>query len=146
MDKNCCMDFGWILKKYRQSCDAGMEEYHFSPNEMDVLLYLSNNPTYNTARDICQRRGLSKSLVCRSVDSLTRSGYLSLESDRQDKRRIRLKLEERAEPVLERLQETTRQFHQALCKGIAPDDLEIFEKVLGKMAKNAEEFASARKK
>ena len=38
----------------------------FTRNELDVLLFLANHPGLDTARDISELRGLTKSHVCKS--------------------------------------------------------------------------------
>ena len=43
---------------------------------MNLLIFLSNNPHMDTAKVLTVTLGVSKSLVCRSVDSLMQKGYL----------------------------------------------------------------------
>ena len=50
------------------------QRYHLSMREIDVLLFLANNPCYDTARDITEYRGISKSQVSQAVDLLTEQG------------------------------------------------------------------------
>ena len=66
--------------------------YGLTRNEIDVLLFLANNPGCDTARDIVELRGLSKSHVCKSVDALTRRGWLAGAQDARDRRCVRLRL------------------------------------------------------
>ena len=47
-----------------------------SQTEMDVLLFLHNNPDCNTARDMVHLRGLAKSNVSTALDSLRTRGLV----------------------------------------------------------------------
>lgn len=44
--------------------------------ELDILLFLANNPCFDTATDIIEIRFLSKSQVSTSVKNLEQNGYL----------------------------------------------------------------------
>ena len=46
-----------------------------SMREIHVLLFLANNPGYDTARDISELRGLSKSQVSQAVELLAAEGF-----------------------------------------------------------------------
>ena len=53
------------------------QEETFSPNELNLMLFLHNNPSINTASQLCTCLNVSKALICRSVRSLTQQGYLT---------------------------------------------------------------------
>lgn len=79
-------------------------------NEIDILLFLANNQPYDTSRDIVEYRALSKSHVCKSVDSLLRKGYLKGEQDQRDRRLIHLKLQPEAMPAVREAQQMQQDF------------------------------------
>ena len=60
--------------------------------EMDVLLFLYNNPQYDKAADVSELRFLAKSYVSKAVDLLQKRGYLQVQNDEKDRRVMRLKL------------------------------------------------------
>lgn len=66
---------------------------------MNVLLFFANNPDYDTARDVTQYRGLSKSQVSQAVDLLCAQGLLDRQADPSDRRVIHLHLTKEAEPL-----------------------------------------------
>lgn len=134
---NPCVTFAKIIKKDRQACMKSVAEYSLAPNEIDVLLYLSNNPSFNTAKDICKYRGISKSLVCHSVDSLCSRGFLSIKEDPEDRRILRLTLSESSAPVLAKLKKARQQFQASLYQGLSKEEIKAFQSVLESMIKNA---------
>lgn len=134
---NPCVTFAKIIKKDRQACMQSVEEYSLAPNEIDVLVYLSNNPSFNTAKDICKYRGISKSLVCHSVETLCKRGYLTIKEDEKDRRILRLTLSESSAPIIAKLKKARREFQATLYEGLSKEELKMFQSVLEKMIKNA---------
>ena len=54
-----------------------LERQGLTQLEMDILLFLANNPACDTARDIVEKRHLAKSHVSVGVDSLAARGLLN---------------------------------------------------------------------
>ena len=86
-------------KFYASRFAALLEERQLSMREMDVLLFLVNNPGYDTARDITEFRGISKSQVSQAVDLLAAEGLLQRTPDTEDRRVIHLSLTEQGAPL-----------------------------------------------
>ena len=63
---------------YRQTFQPLSEQYEMSQLEIDILLFLKNNPRNNTAKEISVMRGFAKSNVSKAVESLRIQGYLPL--------------------------------------------------------------------
>lgn len=61
---------------YGQRIQPVCEAYGLTRMEMDILLFLANNPAFDTARDIVERKQFTKSHVSASVAELERRGYL----------------------------------------------------------------------
>ena len=123
------------LRRVTQS--RALREYNFTPNEVDVLLSLAEEPEYDTVSGISRRREISRSLVCRSVEDLAKRGYLIQEPDPVDHRYIHLKLSEKAAPAVQKLNEEQARLNQSFLKDIPETELNIFERVLAMMMKNA---------
>ena len=109
--------------------------YKLSPNEIDILVALHMGK-FNMAKDIAENFEISKSLVCRSVDSLIKKGYIDTKKDEKDKRITHLILKDEAKPIVEALKENRERNNKILLKDIDEKELEIFNKVLDKMKDN----------
>ncbi|MFQ9151150.1 MAG: MarR family winged helix-turn-helix transcriptional regulator [Blautia sp.] len=77
------------------------KDHGINATEMGILLFLSGNPSLDTAKDIVENRMMTKSSVSRAVDSLVRQGYIRTREDAFDRRITHLVLEEKADPVIE---------------------------------------------
>ena len=70
-----------FFQQYTKYCDYQflpvLERTGITMREVHVLLFLANNPDYDTARDITVLRGISKSQVSQAVDLLAAEGFLT---------------------------------------------------------------------
>ena len=124
------------MKEYRKISFKAIEEYEFTPCEIDVLMFLFNNTSLDTAKDISKFKGISKSLVSRSVDSLLEKKLISATPDEQDKRIVHLMLTGNASDIVEKLKISKELFSQKVTEGISENDLKTFVTVIQQMLEN----------
>ena len=125
-----------IRRRYAESLRPLERRWMLTGNEIDVLLFLANNPGDDTARDAVEMRGLSKSHVCKSVDALTKRGWLAGEQDKRDRRCVHLRLLPPAVQAVEECRLAQRAFLGTLYGGVTDDELETMERVLHKLEHN----------
>lgn len=133
-------------KVHKKMCFEVVMEYHFTPNEILVLMFLSNNPDFDTAKDIAYYRNISKGLIAKSVESLAEQGFLILKKDEKDRRKIHLILSEKSQAVVERIREISKDFQEQLLEGVPEEYLEILDKTSSIMEKNLEKMMEGMKK
>ena len=73
-------------KFYDLSFKEQAKRYELQMIDIHILLFLKNNPSLNTARDIVACRGLSKSNVSNALEKLRRRGLMRLEEDSENRR------------------------------------------------------------
>ena len=128
------VQFERLYKRYFQKA---VEEYAFTPNEISVLMFLSNNAPYlDTARDIVRFKGISKGLVAQSVRSLEEKGYVNVVQDPLDRRVFHLELSESSEDIVKRLRESEQILSQRLQTGISKRDWEITQRTMRRILQN----------
>ena len=90
-----------IRKLYCSLFTPLLERRGLTQLEMDILLFLANNPEYDTARDIVEKRHLAKSHVSVGVDALAGRGLLERQLREGNRKTIHLRLTEKAGPIVE---------------------------------------------
>ncbi len=134
------MDLLHLFQRCKRGYEAALAPveaaFSLTRNEIDVLLFLSNNPEYDTARDVVELRALSKSHVCKSVDRLTRRGYLSGAQDRRDRRLIHLRILPAAGEAVAAARQAQQDFFLTLYRGVPPEDRRVLERVMRQIAAN----------
>ena len=78
-------------KAYARILEPVCVQWNTTRNELDILLFLFNNPGLDRAADIVNHRGITKSHVSLSVATLEARGLLLRRADPADKRIIHLR-------------------------------------------------------
>ena len=61
---------------YSAVCKPLCQKLHLPQTAFDILMFLANNPSYTTARDIVEVRHIKANLVSVNVDKLVQEGFL----------------------------------------------------------------------
>ena len=123
-----------------------MARHGLTRNEVDVLLFLANNPGRDTARDICTYRKLKPAIVSFHVDKLAREGYLLRQAVPGDRRKCRLVPTEKAVPVIAQGRALQERFSRQLVRGLTAEDAAHFERCLTIIGDNMTAIAEDRRK
>ena len=91
----------------------------FSPNEVNILIFLARNPSLNTGRDLSICLDVSKGLVCRSVDALIKKEMITARDDPDDRRIQRLVLTKKADPVIQEIFKVNQEISKDIFQGIS---------------------------
>lgn len=128
-----------LEKLYTRSITQVSDAYDLTKVEVDVLLFLYNNPEYDTARDIVELRGIAKSYVSKAVDLLINKGFLQAETDAKDRRVSHLTIQALALPIVKEARLAQDKLIQTLYQGISEEEQERLENIFTKMAQNVQE-------
>lgn len=124
------------MKAYESFCLPLCKKYQISQTSFDVLMFLANNPKYNTARDICEIRGIRTGIASVAVDFLVKNGYLNREADPDDRRIWRLHLTEKSNEIVREGKLIQLKFGQKLTDGISEEELSTYMTIAQKFKEN----------
>lgn len=93
------------------------------PIALDILLFIANNPSCDTASNVCRCRGLKPTLVSFHVDRLVSEGLLERRAVAGDRRKTSLVLTDRAAWIVDEGRALQQRFSQELTRGLSEDDL-----------------------
>ena len=142
MEKNSFGRFNYFdtmaraQKGYARLLEPICKKWDLTRNELDVILFLANNPEYDRAVDIVNHRGLSKSHVSLSVSNLESRGLLRRIADPTDRRTVHLRLTEKAEPIMEEGCRVQKQFMDYLHQGVTQEQLELMRLFVERVYEN----------
>lgn len=136
MDQNIFNLGKYIFKVHDKLCEKISTKYGINNFELNILFCLSANTCIDTARDLVEKLNLSKSNVSTAIDNLTKKGYLKGFQDENDRRYIRLKLQEPAKDILDEASIVHDEFIKTITKDISREKLDICQKVLEQIVKN----------
>ena len=101
-----------------------MKAFSLSAAEVDILLFLANNPGFDTAAQIARIRKIPKSQVSMSVASLCEKGLLTGAHEKGDKKSVHLSLSPLALPVVTFGREVPEEFAALRFKGFSDEEKE----------------------
>lgn len=105
--------------------------------EADILTFLNNNPSCDTAKDIVKLKGFSKAYVSKAVEPLILKELIKVEVDKNDRRCQHLKLTEKAKPIVIKLYNMQSEFVEKITEGIDSKDIEKYIEVMQLFSQNA---------
>ena len=125
-----------VKKQYARMMEPICQANDLTKNELDVLLFLHNNPEFDRAADIVAHRGMTKSHVSLSVSELEKKGLLMRLEDPEDRRAVRLKLSENACEIAEAGRQCQQAFFARLFTGLTPEDIAIWQDIVERVCRN----------
>ena len=130
-------DMAAMRSLYSAQLDAVGRECGLARVELDILLFLANNPQFDTATEIVQWRNISKAHVSQGVKALEQRGYLERWYARDNRRTIHLRLREEAGAAVEAGRAAQHRYRSLLFQGFSEEELEQFCGFFGRIAANA---------
>ena len=138
---NMSMEFSRKLAlAYTAICKPLCQTLKLPQTAFDILLFLANNPAYQTAADIVEVRKIKANLVSVNVDKLVRDGYLTREPMPGDRRKTRLLCTEKAQPIILQGRQLQTAFLQRLFAHTDQQMQDAFLKTISIMDKNLNEL------
>ena len=138
---NMSMEFSRKLAlAYTAVCKPLCQTLKLPQTAFDILLFLANNPAYQTAADIVEIRKIKANLVSVNVDKLVRDGYLTREAVPGDRRKTRLLCTEKAQPIILQGRQLQSAFLQRLFAHTDQQMQDAFLKTISIMDKNINEL------
>ncbi len=128
------------IKLYNELLFPVCEKHNLTKSELDILLFLANNPEYDRAADIIDVRKVSKAHVSASVHSLLEKGFLMKNAEKENKRDIHLAVTKQAGTIITDGRSAQNAFDQAILKGLTHEDLKTLQTISAKFLKNCRQY------
>ena len=123
-------------KGYTRLMDPICRKWNLTRNELDVLLFLANNPEMDRAVDIVTNRGMSKSHVSLSITNLESRGFLTRTEDPSDRRTVHLRLTEAAKEVTDTGRMAQKRFFTYIHQGVTKEQIEMMVEFAKRVSEN----------
>lgn len=121
---------------YSVICKPLCQEMKLPQTAFDILMFLSNNPQYKTARDIVEVRKIKANLVSINVDKLVKEGYLERREVAGDRRKTELVCTSQADSIIEKGRLVQKDFKDILFNNMEDSMKEILFKGMEIMEDN----------
>ena len=109
------------------------DRYGLTQMEYDILMFLHNNPQYNTAAEIVKIRKSTKSHVSTSLKNLESKGLVERIQSKDNKKRIEIALLDQAEIIIEAGLNTQKEFAHNVLRGLTEEETRLCIRVFDKI-------------
>ncbi len=127
-----------LSKLYSRLFMPLLVKYEMAQTEADILLFLANNPQYDTAHDIVEQRHLAKSHISAGVEALADRGLLERYQREGNRKTIHLRLTEAALPIVKEGRSLQRRYGRLLFAGMSKDEIRQLMGLLDRVAQNVD--------
>lgn len=121
---------------YAKCVEGVCEKYHITRIELDILLFLANNPVFDTASDIVEIRYLSKSQVSAAVKRLEKNSCLEKRYAKNNRKTAHLKIGKAAKDIITDGRAAQQEFLEILFDGIPEEEIAAMRRCNTHMLKN----------
>lgn len=125
-------------KSYARCMEPVCREHGLTRCELDILLFLFNNPGFRRAADIVEHRGIAKSHVSLGVNSLESRGLLCRSAMPSDRRTVQLTLTESGKAVAASARDVQKAYFSRIYTGVSEEEFAIWQAITEKVCKNIE--------
>ena len=113
------------IKALYSKCVEGVCVKHsITRMELDILLFLANNPCFDTATDIIEVRYLSKSQVSSSIKVLEQCGYLRKEYLECNRKTAHLRICKEAMDIIHDGHAAQEEFISIMLNGFSQEEID----------------------
>ena len=135
-----------LFRLYDKMLKKVCTEHDLTVIEADVISFLQNNPSKDTAADIVELRMLSKGAVSKAVESLIQKSFLERIPDIEKKKKIHLKLKPQAGPVTESIDRVREEFLDTILEGFTKDEVELHRQFFDRLFENTKRAMEGRER
>ena len=121
---------------YDQMVAPVCQQYELTHMEFVVLMFLANNPGFDTAAQIVRYRRLTKSHVSLAVRSLLERRLLIGTDGVDDRRTIHLSLTDDAREIVEAGREVQKEFFETIFQDFTPEERSQMSEFMNRIDQN----------
>lgn len=121
---------------YDRMCAPLCQKYGLTHMEFVVLMFLANNPDFDTAAQIVKYRRLTKSHVSLAVRALLEKNLLIGVDGVDDRRTIHLSLLEDADEIIEAGRQVQKQFFETIFEGFTREERDQMAEFMNRIDEN----------
>lgn len=136
--ENLLSSFAKIRRFYANELQNKLEKENLTPNEISILILLSNNPSVTTSSQLVYFLQVSKGLVSRSIDSLVKKGLIQCVQDDKDRRVQRIVLTPASKTITIKITNEVRKINDRILKDISEEEIIQMESTISKIIERFE--------
>ncbi|MES2808640.1 MAG: MarR family transcriptional regulator [Bacteroidota bacterium] len=123
-----------VLSSHMEHLD--MDKYYYA---LTVICHHDGELTQNA---LAEKLGKDKSVIVKIIDTLADKGFVNRQKNPADRRQHLLVVTDKAKKAVPLIIAEFERMNRSAAKDISAQEMEVFERVLGKMKVNLNEFSN----
>ena len=132
-------------KLYEKVVSEVYKKYNLTYMEFNIIIFLYNNPEYDTATEIIKYRHLAKSHVSTSIKSCSDKKLLTTNFKNDDKKTIHLKLTDEGLKIAKEGYKFQQKFMEMITKNFSDDEKKLLKNFVERVDENVNKYLVDRK-
>lgn len=129
------------VKTLYSRCVGGVCKKHgISRVELDILLFLANNPCFDTATDIVEIRYLTKSQVSEAVKRMEECGCLKREYRQDNRKTAHLRICDAAAEIILDGRAAQEKFAKIMMKDVPQEEIDCTRRCMSRIYENIRQY------
>lgn len=126
-----------VTSYYTQCAKPVCETFNITQMQFDILMFMTNNPLYDTAADIVRMRALTKSHVSSALKDLEERGLIVRSFKPGNSKTAHITITEASAPIIEMGKQAQLEFVHNIFSGYSPAEIELCKDLFIRMCDNA---------
>lgn len=135
-----------LIEAYHVMLAPLCKQVALPPLALDILLFIANNPSKATAKDVCNVRGLKSGIVSVHIERLEDEGYIKRTTSENDRRRLILETTPKAEEIVKLGREVQKSFAKQLLTNVSEEQLKTMDTIVKTIGENIDEIRKKKNK
>ncbi len=130
-----------LIKNLHDECFCEIcEKYDVKHMELDILMFLTFAPEYDTAASIAEVRHFAKSHVSGALKALEERGLISKEYMKGNNKTVHLKVTDKASEIISDGKKGMEEYRKIMCRGLSDEDTENLKRYFLICSQNIREY------
>jgi len=132
-------DISIVVRKMCVFAERSMAEEHIGFPEQVILMYLQGQGPSSQGQIACFFE-LDKGTISKTLNKMEQKGLITRVVNEQNKREKIVETTPAAERVIMRMPAVLHAWEEGVYRGISPEEIEVMERCIERMARNANEM------
>lgn len=129
-------DLARLVRIWRALIDHRLKPLELTQTHWVTLHNIHQLPPDQSQIQLAKAIGIEQPSLVRTLDQLEEKGFISRQTCANDRRAKRIKLTEKADPVINKMETVIKKTRGEVLSGISPDELDLMLKLIERLAHN----------
>lgn len=129
-------DLARLVRIWRALIDHRLKPLELTQTHWVTLHNIHQLPPDQSQIQLAKAIGIEQPSLVRTLDQLEEKGLISRQTCANDRRAKRIKLTDKADPIIDKMETVIKKTRGEILSGISPDELDLLMRLIGRLEHN----------